>query len=472
MILWTNGTFYTMEDDKTHYNQILTNKGRVIALGDDSLNFKYDKIIDLKGTFVYPGFTDGHMHLIGYGRKLNSINLNRNNNKADVLNIINNYFNNKTLKIEGYVDLNITKDELDKISNKEYIILRHNDYHSFTVNSKVLTDLNIISNNGIIKDEVIAKKIVSLWEDSSKDVLKEYLIDAIKELYKNGITNVHTDDLSYFNSYNETLEIMLEVLDEYPFRINTLIHYDVYDQYLKGYPLNKYLKDIQVKLFYDGTISSKTAYLSENYKEDNHKGSRIINNLDEILKKIQSYNNSAAIHVIGDEALKEVVNILNNNLNDTMPHRIVHASLSSLETIENIKNHSIDIQPLFIESDKDVISKNIDHDVLIYPFKKYIDENILVNSSSDAPVESVNIFDNIRELMKLGISNYNIVKTYTVNPSLTINDNGGYIKVGRNADFTAFDKDLFTISIDTIKDVNITYTIVDENVVYHKKRKS
>lgn len=468
-ILYENAKFYTMESEKSFVNKIITKNGLIYKLGSECENVDVDKVINLNNSFVYPGFHDAHMHLIGYGRKLNS-NVLKSKNKESVLKEIKNFYNNENLKVEGYFDLGITKKDLDKISKDNYIILRHNDYHSFTVNSKVLKDLNITNKDGIIKDEINNKIINPLWEENNDDLLYKFVIDAITNLHKNGITSVHTDDLSYFNGYLNTLKVFEKALNEKVININTLIHYDVFDDYINsGYKFDhKNIKDIQVKIFYDGTIFSKTALLSKNYLGENNKGLKLISDKEflNIIKKVRKYNKGLAIHVIGDKGLDNVLFNLSKFENKNEIDRIIHASLLSGNTLLKYKNQAFDVQPLFIKTDKDVINKYIDNSILKYPFKKYINNNILINSSSDSPVESINPILSIKELMKKDINMFDILKSYTVNPSKTINDNTGLLVKGKDANFTCFNKDLYEVNLNDILNTKVVYTIIKDKVVY------
>lgn len=471
MKLWFNANFYSMKDSKTKYDKVLTNKGVIIAVGDDCDNYHALEKIDLKGAYVYPGFTDSHMHLLGYGRKLSSNNLLLNKNKEEVLKLISSMFKEDTLKVEGYYNIGITKDDLDLISRDHLIILRHNDYHSFTVNSKVLKLTNLTNSNGIITNEQEASLIKPYYENSSKEELINYGINAIDSLHKNGFTSIHTDDLSYFNSYLETVEILNDLSKNKKLRINTLIHYKILNNYLKYYPTNNnLLKDIQVKLFYDGTLSSKTAYLNSYYKNTLNNGIKMFEDkeLKELVKKIRKNDKGLAIHVIGDKGLDEVVSLINKTKRKGVIDRIVHASLASTNVLSKIGNTAIDIQPLFIKSDEDFINKNIAHDVLVYPFKEYLKESIILNSSSDAPVEDINPILSIYELLKVGLNNFEAVKSYTINPYLTINQKGGLIEKGYYADFTVFNKDILKISQNELLQTKVKYTIIDDEVVYKK----
>src|SRR5690625_1152833 len=457
MILYKNANFYVNDN---YVNKIIVKDDLIYKIGDDCNNIVVKKEIDLNGAFVYPGFKDSHMHLLGYGRKLYSKNISHLKTKEEVLNKIRQLYNNDTLKIEGYFNYNINKFDLDKISKDNYIILRHNDYHSFTVNSKVLNELNIKSNDGIILNDNISKLINPLWEDSSRKQLIKYGEKAIESLIKNGITSISTDDLSYFNSYKETVEILRELSNKYKFNINTLINIDILDDYLKYFQKDKYIKDIGIKMFYDGTLSSKTAYISGLY--DNNDNGRFDNkSFLNNLKRVRQINKNILVHVIGDLALNDLNKYL---LKDD---RLIHASLINKNMIENLNTKHIDIQPLFYDTDNAILKNIKDFKGLIHPFKELNKNGYILNISSDAPVESINIFKNIKALLKRDINIKDILKMYTLNESIHLKDNSGLIKENFKASFTCFNKDILKLNINNIKDYKITYTIVN-NVIYYK----
>src|SRR5690606_37123212 len=53
--------------------------GRIVAVGTDAeildLAGEETRIVELDGAFVYPGFTDSHMHLAGVGERELTLNL-------------------------------------------------------------------------------------------------------------------------------------------------------------------------------------------------------------------------------------------------------------------------------------------------------------------------------------------------------------------------------------------------------------
>lgn len=458
MILYKNANFYV---NNSYVNKIIVKDNLIYKIGSECNNIRVNKEIDLNNSYVYPGFKDSHIHLLGYGRKLYSNNISHLNEKNDILSKIKELYKEDTLKIEGYYNIGINSHDLDNISKDNYIILRHNDYHSFTVNSKVLKDLNIKSSDGIILDDNISKLIIPLWEDSNKETLIKYGKKAIETLIKYGITSVSTDDLSYFNSYSETINILKDLSNQYKFNINTLIHIDILDEYIKYYPKDKYLKDIGVKMFYDGTLSSKTAYISGSY--NNHQNGYFDDSLFlKQLKRVRDYKKDILVHVIGDEALNRLNKHLTNN------DRIIHASLIDESIINKLNTKFIDIQPLFYDKDKLEVLKFNNFKGLIHPFQKLINNNYILNLSSDAPVEDPNPLKTIEALLNRDINIKDIIKMYTYNESIHLNNNSGLIKEGFIASFTCFNNDLLKINLKNINKYKTTYTIVN-NTIYNEK---
>ena len=74
--IWHNGKMYTMNFEGDKIEALLTENGKISAIGTyKELKERADKEIDLKGAVLYPGFVDSHMHMIGHGQRLLSLDL-------------------------------------------------------------------------------------------------------------------------------------------------------------------------------------------------------------------------------------------------------------------------------------------------------------------------------------------------------------------------------------------------------------
>lgn len=484
MKLFKNGVIHTLDENRIAKN-IVTHNGQIIGLDKDE-NLVYDEIIDLKGGHLYPGFVDAHLHLIGYGQYLSRTDISPLNDKKSILNILNTLLQKKVIIVDGYKEnLSIDKNDLDLISNNKPILLRHHDFHSVTVNSVILNGLNLQSESGILREEE-AQKAIQLYTKETDDTLENYLETAIKCLYRYGITGGHSDDLFYFNGYESTVKVFQKVLSKHLFRAHLLIHHEVLDDYLNNpnsQIQNAFLELKGVKVFYDGTLFSKTALMSKGYRNAIHNGLRVTEKFIEIIKKVRQHNLTLAIHVIGDQGLDELIEILikyppQKNQRD----RIIHAPWVSEYGLNRLKTIpvSLDVQPQFLKSDLpeafDILNEAPPY---IFPWKSMLKNGLILSFSSDAPVEVPNpllgILYSTNRIAKDGfcyqpnekVTRLEAIEAYTKYASVqNVEQNRGVIKVGYLADFTVFKEDLELMTDEDLLKDQVLMTIIHEHIVY------
>jgi predicted amidohydrolase YtcJ len=144
---------------------------------------------------------------------------------------------------------------------------------------------------------------------------------------------------------------------------------------------------------------------------------------------------------------------------------------------------TIDIQPQFLSSDLpralSYFSKNPD---LIFPWKTYLDEGILILGSSDAPVETPNPLLGMRDAIYRESTEDN--KSYHIEEALTpfeavklyttyahhqhVNKNRGYLEKGMLADLSITSLNLFTLKKEQWNEKLIEMTVIDERIVYKR----
>jgi predicted amidohydrolase YtcJ len=489
MKLWKNGIIHSMVNEKEVYHQMATNNGFIIGFDDEINELQFDEVIDLKKAHVYPGFVDAHMHLLGYGQMLSRPNLYHFKNKDDIITFLKTMKLNQTLFALGYVECGLTKDDLNLVSKDIPILIRHNDYHSLTVNDFVLGELNIKSSTGILTEQD-AFFAMSHYEKFDDEILTNYLVKALDQLYKFGITGAHSDDLHYFNGFDKTLSVIENVLKNHPFRANLLIHHLELEPFIKSMRFdlnqNKYLQLGAIKMFYDGTVSSKTALMKNPYKNSSSYGLNVngYKEFESIIKEVRKNNLTAAIHVIGDQALEEVLDILEKYPPKKLAFdRLIHTPWASYQSITQMKKLplSIDIQPQFLSSDLpwalDFFSKTPD---LCFPWKTMLDNNIILSGSSDAPVEIPNPLLGIYQLIERKSSHdqknyfvderltrFQAISLYTIGANFqTFDSKRGYIKKGYIADFSIFKYDLLSMHKDKFLEDIVKMTVIDEIICY------
>ena len=77
-MLLINGTVYTLDQHNTVARAVAVRGNRIQAVGTtENLMHQYrtDTVIDLQGKTVFPGFIDGHAHILSEGIRLHDLDL-------------------------------------------------------------------------------------------------------------------------------------------------------------------------------------------------------------------------------------------------------------------------------------------------------------------------------------------------------------------------------------------------------------
>ncbi|MBU1093366.1 MAG: amidohydrolase [Firmicutes bacterium] len=491
MKLWKNGFFHTMVNENEIKQQMATHKGKIIGFDEEINHLDFDEIIDLKGHHVYPGFVDAHLHLLGYGQKLSRLNLIQIKDQSLVIETLIHHFNDQPLFAEGYFECGITKKELNQISKDIPILLRHNDYHTITTNDAVLKLINQEHSNGVLTEE-LAEMAMNIFPKHTEHGLEEILKKSIKSLYHYGITGGHSDDLYYFNGFTQTLKVFDTVLEKMPFRAHLLLHHMVLDDFVHSrrmaFNQTPYLQLGAVKMFYDGTVYSKTALMKVPYRDSISNGMRIHSKSEfvEIILKARKLGLTVAIHVIGDQGLIEVLELLKANPPKTgLYDRLIHTPWMDDQAILMMKDMPItlDIQPQFLSSDLpwalDYFSIKPQY---AFPWKTLLNNHIHLAGSSDAPVEIPNPLLGIYSAIKRqsdhnhqtystheSLTRFEAIGLYTKGANFSTMDNTrGYLKKGFIADFSIFIDDLLKTNLENLKNTLLYETVINEHIVYKR----
>lgn len=475
MIKLFNANIYTMEDEYIKYNQLIIKDDKIFALGSECDNYDTKHNIDLKGDFVFPGFVDAHTHMLGLSLKSSYLDLSKCETKEDVFSLLKSTNTVKPVITFGLKSkIVITNKELDNIIKDQIAILRYDDYHSYIINTFASKHLNIETKAGFVTDSSVLDQY---WSKKEKSEYEDLLTKSIKTYYKYGITGVHTEEFGYYNGYHETRSIYENVLSKYPLNVHMLVHYQAFNQFIKDKRANHPLMSYgAIKVFIDGTLSSKTANISIPYKNTNNYGVSYLENVEKVLMEARLFNKNIAVHTIGDQSLSDLIELLESYpVNNNGYDRIIHASLVKESDIERLANLKVvlDIQPQFISSDKDFINNNIDKSILAYPLSTYFNNDILMTGGSDAPVEIPNpllgIFEASNPSYQHHLSRFEAIKLYCSNPYFVLNNKKeAHLQKGALANLSIFNKDILTINKNELLEELVSMTIVNGKIVYNK----
>lgn len=523
----TNGEIYTLDPSQPIVETVIVENGRITDIGshDDMIlqwGRKGSKIIDLQGKMAIPGMIDSHLHLSGVAFNLLELDLIGVTSKDEMLYKIREKAQTipegKWLIGMGW-DENLFNDgstiptiqELDYVVPHCPIFLKRICHHAFLVNSKALEVcgyhltikvpkggqivLDSVTNkpNGLILDSA-SKLIIDHIPEKSFDEMKQGLEQAMNLAVKSGLTSAHTNDPAFIGGLDQTYKLYDEIINHEGkgLRCNLLIDYpflkDLKDKGMHSGFGNEKLQIGAIKFFADGAFGRRTALLSEPYHDAPGQFGEAMEDqatLFEMFKEVREYGMPIAVHTIGDQALENVLNVLDQLPKGKYRDRIIHVALVREELVKRLADPSriADIQPRFVVSDYPWIMDRlgVEREKNLYAWKTMLSAGVLCAGGSDAPVEPFHPLLGLhasltRKLHSQSHSGWNeieklsmmeAVQLFTIGGAYATNEEHlkGTLTRGKLADMTVFSNDLFAMEHpDELLSTDVEMTIIDGEV--------
>ncbi|AHN21672.1 amidohydrolase [Lysinibacillus varians] len=519
--LWTGGTIYTMERAGETVEAVLEKDGKIVAVGTvDTLLPQATTIQHLQGNFMYPGFVDSHLHIIGYGEKLLHIDVSNVTSKDELLHIIG-------ARMEGVsaeqwvvaIGMNETAytepifptlSELDALG-EAHLIIKRSCHHLILANSKALAFAGITNESPSPEGGIIEKKqgqltgvlkdtalylIVNNMPYYTPAYIEEALQKSVASLQSYGLVGGHSEDLSYFGPPSQPIQAFRKIVDaEKSFKVHLLQHHSVFEEVaLLKEQSTPYVEFGAMKIFVDGAFGGHTAALREPYCDDPDNYGILVHStaqLEQYVQLARRYGQTVAVHAIGDLAIETILNVfaayppLEGQLD-----RLIHCSLVDEAILDKLAALpiAVDMQPQFVQGEylAEIVKLGEKRSQGLHPLKSLLDRGLIVAGGSDAPIEVPNPLYGIYAAVarrnfgeshegfgpQEKISRFEAVRLYTVGSAEIIGQEHrrGKIKEGFSADFTVFDDDIFTVDIEKIPHIQVAYTVVDGRIVYEQTK--
>ncbi len=355
-LLLINGRIHTMEPHQPGAQAVAVLGDTILAVGEDGdvrdLAAPKTEVIDLAGRAVYPGFIDSHIHLASYAQGLSQVQLQGARSLEEALHLV-------ETKIEGLVpgqwvlghgwDHNDwlvpafpTKEPLDRIAPNNPVALRRKDGHSLWVNSQALRlagihcdtpdppggciarDPETQEPTGLLREnaiELVVQKIPAPATEPEATALEE----AVAHAQQYGLTGIHDCEGSHaFRAFGE-----LESNGRLGLRVYMLIPVEELGDAIKlglttGFG-NTNLRVGPVKIFADGSLGSQTALMLEPFQGQATNYGVAAMSKEEIYDLVRQAGEAgiaAAIHAIGDGAVREVLDVYESTRDIWKPRRL------------------------------------------------------------------------------------------------------------------------------------------------------
>ncbi|WP_286228434.1 amidohydrolase [Neobacillus mesonae] len=528
--IFTNGNFYTFDSIKPQVEAVVVENGRFIDIGSKEEMMSYwsrhdAEIIDLEGKTVTPGLIDSHLHMSAIAINLLNLDVTGLNSKEEMLRKI--ASKAKTLKPGEWLlgrgwDENLFTDggiptisELDYAAPNNPLLIPRVCGHAALVNSKALkicqyhSEMTIPQGGAIVLDET-TKQPNGLILESASEIFKQYipkysyedlkgaLRRAIQIAMQKGLTSVHTNDPNFLGGLHTTYRLYDELLNQegLGLRANLLIDHEYLND-LKEAGMytgfgNETLQIGAVKIFADGAFGRRTALLSEAYHDaPNSFGEAMYSNdeLFDIIRKARELSMPIAVHTIGDKALENILDLLDQFPAVSHRDRLIHVQALRKDLIPRlaVPTRIADIQPRFVVGDFPWVEERLGPErlPLAYAWKTLMESNVICAGGSDSPVEPVDPLLGIHAAVtrkapgdthegwnvKEKLSMHDAFKLFTKMGAYPTNEETikGTISRGKLADMTVYSHNPFKMEDpDELLHTDIEMTIIGGNIQYEK----
>jgi len=520
-LLIHNATVYTVDENFSKAEAVAVNDGKIVAVGN-SIDLLEEYVatenVDAKNKFIFPGFIDAHAHFFGYGFGLQNADLVGTKSWNEVLEkvkihaaknddewIIGRGWNQNEW-IEKQFPAN---DALNKLFAKRPVVLTRVDGHALVANEKALQLAGIKAGDKIEGGEAEVKdgKLTGILVDNAMDPvyskipkpsetrLKKALLAAEKNCFAAGLTTIvdcgqdyesalFVDSLQKNNELKMRLYIMLSDKQK---------NYDFLFE--KGKIKTDRLHVCSFKLFSDGALGSRGAYLLEPYSDKPGWNGLLLKPpeyFDSRAKQIFEKGFQMCTHAIGDAANRMMLKIYAKYLQGKNDRRwrIEHAQILDKEDFHYFRDYNIvpSVQPTHATSDMYWAEERLGRERLkfSYAYKELLKTNGCIPLGTDFPVEDISAIKTFYAAVfrkdskgwpNQGFQTENALTREEAIRGMTIwaakanfeEDEKGSIEKGKYADLVMLDTDLMNANEKDILKTKVLMTFLNGQKVFDAK---
>ncbi|SIN95413.1 amidohydrolase [Algoriphagus halophilus] len=541
-LILTNGKIYTVDEANPIVEAVAVKDGKILALGSSSEMADYiseaTQLVDLTGRTMTPGFIESHAHLMGIGYNKLELDLMYVQSYDELVDKVaeavskaqpgewitgRGWHQDKWLEkpdkmVKGFQ----TNDLLNQVSPNNPVFLRHASGHATFANAKALELAGINNLKGerpgeveggeIILDElgnptgVLTERASSLVGNlvpaETPERAEQALTLALQELAEKGITSFHDA-----GSGQSTIDLIEKFKKEGKLTARMYVMLagsdpELLENWYKQGPRidsSDHLLSVRsIKLFCDGALGSRGAWLLEEYSDrPGHFGHETLpmEAVGQVSEKAIPAGFQVNSHAIGDRANREVLDQYEGafgkfpDKND-LRFRIEHAQHIDPEDISRFGEMGViaAMQAIHLSSDRPWAIDRLGEKRIVdgaYVWQKLLQTGAVVTNGTDAPVEPLDpipsFYASVTRKTLAGtpdggyeasqkLSREEALKAYTLSGAYAEFEEGfkGSIEVGKAADFTVFDQNIMEIPEDEILKAKVMMTVVGGKIVYQK----
>ncbi|MBT8380526.1 MAG: amidohydrolase [Ignavibacteria bacterium] len=524
-----NGKIYTVNDKQPYAEAVVIEKNKIKYVGSESGAQKFlspeTELIDLEGKLMLPGFNDSHLHFLSGGHYLLGINLRPALSKEEFVNIIKKYIGERNFPESAWItggrwdhelwmDKTLpTKELIDSVTENIPVFVKRIDGHVGLANSLALKLAGITKDTpapdgGTIERDSETGEPTGILKDNAMDIVSDIVPDytleenveaglrALEEARKYGITSVHDitelGELYVYKKIMEDRKLTCRIYSIYPI--------DSYEDIVRagvtvGHETGLITRG-GLKAYSDGSLGASTAWFFEPYVQDPTTSGLPMHivtngNLEKWAFDADRNRLQICVHAIGDKANNFMLNLFEKIKNQNSPwerrFRVEHAQHLTREDIYRFSEIGVvaSVQPYHCIDDGVWAEKRIGAERIktTHPYSSLLENKTKLAFGTDWPVAPLNplygIYAAVTRITPDGknpngwipeekISVEDAIKCYTLNSAYASFEENlkGSIEVGKLADFVVLSGDILTINPIEIKNVKVTMTVFDGEIIY------
>lgn len=471
-----NARVHTMIDGDEIQDAVALKDGKIVEVGPERqiLNkYSAEEYIDAAQKDVYPGFTDAHGHILSYARQKLSVNLVGCKSYNEMIVRIEKYqskYNRKFIIGRGWDQSRWKSDEMptNKKLNELFpdipVCLFRIDGHALLANEFLIEKSDVIKKfkedselnqggyiitssytppdiyshlprttttpTGVFVDNAM-NPILDILPDFPKEEMNEAILEIQEELFSYGITGVHEAGLKQFE-----VQLLEGLIAKNKLAINIygmLLPTDINIAFAQknGHYTNENLSIRSFKVYGDGALGSRGAFLKHSYADKNdHSGylTTSLKRMKSIAEICEATDYQMNTHAIGDSTNRIMLELYQDIYSVKPDHRwrIEHAQILDPNDFELFAKAGVfpSVQPTHATSDHKWAESRIGTEKLpgAYAYNSLMQQFGMLAIGTDFPVELTDPFLTIHSAVNRKNSDGIPGLGYLPNESITLEE--------------------------------------------------
>lgn len=540
----TNAKVLTMDEAGPRAEAVALAAGRILAVGSraevEALAGPSTRVVDAGGRTLLPGFVESHLHLVLGGNELTQLQLGGVQGFDELARLFRAYAAKNPdlplLMAQGaayeILEHPVTRHDLDRVIADRPIAMMSPDHHTVWANTAALQAAGILHGAEMPQGHVVVmgadgtatgellefeafSPVLALtgdlhlqlgiatggepepWPDAAQRAKdKEKIVAGLAHCAMHGITSMVNMD---GNRYTCVLLQELAAEGRLTARVKVPFHFKPHMELSELERASAMAAEFRgdwvtsgfVKMFMDGVVDSRTAYMLQDYPGTTERGAPLFppERFDEICVEIDRRGLQIAVHAIGDGAVRQTIDGYEaaqkaNGKRDSR-HRIEHIELIDRADVPRLGALGItaSVQPPHPPGAMDFPMSTMDHVFHrhrwqdAYLWKTLAEHGAPLAFASDWPVTDVSVMRGIQAALtrvpfegaadeRVGLME--VLRAYTAGGARAAHMEGltGRLAPGFAADLVLIDGDIESIPPDSLGRTGIALTIAGGNVTH------